>query len=85
MTGDDPRLTSGIHNLLAEYTRSVQIHTAWEEYDEHECYTAVEDEYLEFRRAVITDNNHGPHSKKVEALQLAVVALKAHIFYSQGV
>ena len=84
MTSDDERLNSGIRNLLQEYARSIQIHTDWRDYDDERCYTAVEDEFLEFRRAMITGDKDGPHGMVNESLQLAVVALKAHIKYVNG-
>lgn len=85
MICDDPRLNAGIRNLLEEYARSVLIHTDWQGYDEMACYVAVEDEFIEFRSAVIRDVVTGPHSKEREALQLAVVALKAHLYFSAHV
>jgi hypothetical protein len=83
MTSDDQRLNTGIQNLLAEYSRSVQIHTDWRDYDESRCYDAVEDEFLEFRRAVVAGDLDSHHGIVNESLQLAVVALKAHLYFSQ--
>ena len=83
MTLDNQRLSSGIRNLLEEYSRSVSIHTDWEGYNEAQCYEAVEDEFLEFRRAVITGQIAGPHGAEAEALHLACVALKAHLYFLQ--
>ncbi len=83
MIPDDPRLHAGIQNLLQEYARSVQIHTDWQEYSEKQCFEAVEDEFLEFRRAVMLNDAIGPHGMGAEPLQLAVVALKAHLYFSQ--
>ena len=83
MIPDDPRLHARIQNLLQEYARSVQIHTDWQEYSEKQCFEAVEDEFLEFRRAVMRGDHFGPHGVAAEALQLSVVALKAHLYFSQ--
>ena len=84
MAPDDPRLTAGIKNLLEEYARSVRIHTDWQEYAAPACFEAVEDEFLEFRRAYLLDAHDGPHGTATEALQLAVVALKAHLYFDSS-
>ncbi len=81
MVTDDVRLNEGIKALLAEYARSVLIHTDWQEYAARECYEAVEDEFLELRRAFLAGDIRGTHGMALESLQLAVVALKMHIYY----
>ena len=81
MTTADPRLYAGIHNLLEEYSRSVRIHTDWQEYAAKECFEAVEEEFLELRRAFLSGDIRGSHGMAIESLQLAVVALKMHIYY----
>lgn len=84
MSPEEQRLTTGINNLLAEYARSCAIHTDWAEYAEHSVYEAVEDEFLEYRAAVLRNLTTGPHDQSTEALQLAVVALKAHIYHERN-
>ena len=48
----------------------------------HSVFEAVEGEFLEFREAVKREQYDGPHGIASEALQLAVVALKAHLFHT---
>lgn len=78
---DNDRLSQGIRHLLEEYARSVTIHTDWQEYEEPMVFEAVEDEFLEYRRAIKFDILDGSHCKSTEALHLACVAFKAYLFH----
>lgn len=79
---EDARLMEGIKKLLREYTRSVVIHTDWQEYEPHAVFGAVEDEFREFRQAIKNEQYTGAHGVAGEALHLACVALKAHLYYA---